>query len=63
MFYDEEKERKEDKHAQVLRIPVTDFELSVRSRNCLANMNVRTLGDLIGLSENELASLKSAGAI
>lgn len=61
MFYDEEKERKEDKRAQVLRIPVTDFELSVRSRNCLANMNVRTLGDLIRLSENELLAFKNFG--
>ena len=26
--------------------PVTDFELSVRSRNCLKKMNIRTLGDL-----------------
>jgi len=45
----------------VLRIPVTDFELSVRSRNCLANMNVRTLGDLIRLSENELLAFKNFG--
>jgi DNA-directed RNA polymerase subunit alpha len=61
MYYDEEKERKEDKRAQVLRIPVTDFELSVRSRNCLANMNVRTLGDLIRLSEQELLAFKNFG--
>jgi len=61
MLYDEERERKEDKRAQVLRIPVTDFELSVRSRNCLANMNVRTLGDLIKLSEQELLSFKNFG--
>ncbi len=61
MFYDEEKERNEDKRAQVLRIPVTDFELSVRSRNCLSNMNVRTLGDLIRLSEQELLAFKNFG--
>ena len=61
MFYDEERERTEDKRAQILRIPVTDFELSVRSRNCLANMNVRTLGDLIRLTEQELLSFKNFG--
>ena len=61
MYYDEERERKEDKRAQILRIPVTDFELSVRSRNCLANMNVRTLGDLIRLTEQELLSFKNFG--
>jgi DNA-directed RNA polymerase subunit alpha len=60
-FYDEEKKRNEDKHAAVLNIPVTDFELSVRSRNCLANMNVRTLGDLISLSEQELLAFKNFG--
>lgn len=60
-FYDEEKKRNEDKHAAVLGIPVTDFELSVRSRNCLANMNVRTLGDLISLSEQELLAFKNFG--
>lgn len=60
-YYDEEKKRNEDKHAAVLSIPVTDFELSVRSRNCLANMNVRTLGDLISLSEQELLAFKNFG--
>jgi len=60
-FYDEERKRNEDKHAAVLGIPITDFELSVRSRNCLANMNVRTLGDLISLSEPELLAFKNFG--
>lgn len=61
MFYDEEKERKDDKRAQILKIPVTDFELSVRSRNCLARMNIRSLGDLIKKSEAELLSFKNFG--
>lgn len=61
MFYDEEKERKDDKRAQILKIPVTDFELSVRSRNCLARMNIRSLGDLIRKSEAELLSFKNFG--
>jgi len=60
-FYDEERRRNEDKHAAVLGIPITDFELSVRSRNCLATMNVRTLGDLISLSEPELLAFKNFG--
>ncbi len=61
MFYDEEKEKKEDKQAQILRIPVTDFELSVRSRNCLSKMNIRTLGDLILRTEAELLAFKNFG--
>ncbi|MFO0982398.1 MAG: DNA-directed RNA polymerase subunit alpha C-terminal domain-containing protein [Planctomycetota bacterium] len=61
MYYDEEKERKEDKKAQILRIPVTDFELSVRSRNCLQKMNIRSLGDLIKKTEAELLAFKNFG--
>ena len=38
-------ERREDKRNAILRTPVTDFELSVRSRNCLAKMGIRTLGE------------------
>jgi DNA-directed RNA polymerase subunit alpha len=45
----------------VLEIPVTDFELSVRSRNCLKKMNVRTLGDLTRVSEEHLLSSKNFG--
>jgi DNA-directed RNA polymerase subunit alpha len=61
MYYDEESERRRDKRNQVLEIPVTDFELSVRSRNCLKKMNIRTLGDLIRHSEQELLSYKNFG--
>src|SRR5205085_1285998 len=38
---------KPDKRNQVLDIPISDFELSVRSRNCLKKMNIRSLGDLL----------------
>lgn len=61
MFYDKEEEKKADRHNQVLKIPVTDFELSVRSRNCLSKMNILTLGDLIMKSEQELLSYKNFG--
>jgi DNA-directed RNA polymerase subunit alpha len=45
----------------VTDIPITDFELSVRSRNCLKKMNIRTLGDLLKVSEQELLSFKNFG--
>jgi len=61
MYYDEENERRRDKRNQVLEIPVTDFELSVRSRNCLRKMNIRSLGDLIRHTEQELLSYKNFG--
>jgi DNA-directed RNA polymerase subunit alpha len=61
MYYDEEQEKKEDRLNQVLRIPITDFELSVRARNCLAKMNITVLGDLVSKSEPELLSYKNFG--
>lgn len=61
MYYDEEQERREDKRNKILRTPINDFELSVRSRNCLANMGVRTLGDLVNKTEAELLSFKNFG--
>ncbi len=61
MFYDEDQEKKEDKLQQILRIPITDFELSVRARNCLAKMEIQTLGDLVKKTETELLGFKNFG--
>lgn len=61
MYYDEDLERKEDRLNQILRIPITDFELSVRARNCLNKMNILTLGDLVRQTEAELLSYKNFG--
>jgi len=61
MYYDEDLERKEDRLNQILRIPITDFELSVRARNCLNKMNIMTLGDLVKKTEQELLSYKNFG--
>jgi DNA-directed RNA polymerase subunit alpha len=61
MYYDEDQERREDKRNRILRTPINDFELSVRSRNCLVKMNVRTLGDLVKKTEAELLSYKNFG--
>jgi DNA-directed RNA polymerase subunit alpha len=61
MYYDEEARRRQDRLGQILSIPVTDFELSVRSRNCLQKMGIMTLGDLTRTSEQELLSSKNFG--
>ncbi|MBN2216369.1 MAG: tetratricopeptide repeat protein, partial [Pirellulales bacterium] len=61
MYYDEDAARHRDRLSQVLGIPVTDFELSVRSRNCLQKMNIHTLGDLCRCTEQELLSSKNFG--
>src|SRR3954453_21630237 len=61
MFYDEDAERRGDKRDAVMTIPISDFELSVRSRNCLKKMNIKSLGDLLRTSEQELLSYKNFG--
>ncbi len=61
MFYDEEKEKKKSRKSQILETPISDFELSVRSRNCLKKMKIETLGDLLNISEVELLSYKNFG--
>lgn len=61
MYYDEEIARDAAKRAALLNTPVTDFELSVRARNCLKKMEIRTLGDLLKISEAELLSYKNFG--
>ena len=61
MYYDEEVARDAAKTTAMLNTPVTDFELSVRARNCLKKMEIRTLGDLLKVSENELMSYKNFG--
>ena len=61
MVVDDDLERKEDRRNQLLQTPITDFELSVRSRNCLAKMNIQSLGDLIQRTEAELLSYKNFG--
>src|SRR3954469_15465292 len=61
MYYDEDADRKGGQRNAVLEIPITDFELSVRSRNCLKKMNIKNLGDLLRTSEQELLSYKNFG--
>lgn len=61
MYYDEKKAKKQAELNRILKIHVTDFELSVRSRNCLSRMNIKTLGDLIQKTESDLLSYKNFG--
>lgn len=61
MYYDEDHDRDLAKRNALLDTPVTDFELSVRARNCLKKMNIRSLGDLLRVSEAELLAYKNFG--
>jgi DNA-directed RNA polymerase subunit alpha len=61
MYYDEREERERERMEKIMRTSVNDFELSVRSRNCLAKMNIFTLGDLLRITEQEMLSYKNFG--
>jgi len=61
MHFDEDRARRIAHRSALMDIPVTDFELSVRARNCLKKMNIRTLGDLVRTTEAELLGYKNFG--
>ncbi|MEL7500456.1 MAG: DNA-directed RNA polymerase subunit alpha C-terminal domain-containing protein [Planctomycetota bacterium] len=59
--YDHDREKIRQQIAGVMSIPIAQFELSVRSRNCLKKMGLFTLGDLCKVSEMELLNSKNFG--
>lgn len=44
-----------------LKKPITDFDLSVRTINCLKNIDVETLGDLVSFNKSDLVGLRGFG--
>src|SRR4029078_9530662 len=61
MHLEEEHERRPERGNFLLRMPISEFELSVRARNCLAKMDIQTLAALVTKTENELLSYKNFG--
>ncbi len=61
MIVVEEVPEKTQRSAMALETPVTDFELAVRTRNALKKMNIRTLADLVRITESELRAYKNFG--
>lgn len=61
LHLDEQEQRQRDRLDQVMQLPVSDFELSVRSRNCLQKMGILTLGDLARTTEEEILASKNFG--
>ncbi len=54
---DEEKERIKE----LLKMPVSEIELSVRASNCLKNANIETMEDLVSKTEQEMLKYKNFG--
>ena len=61
MVINEAAQTQRDAQAVLLETPVTDFELSARARNCLKKMDIRTVGDLLRISQSELMAYKNFG--
>ncbi|HVL29690.1 MAG TPA: DNA-directed RNA polymerase subunit alpha C-terminal domain-containing protein, partial [Sphingomicrobium sp.] len=57
----DEEQRPRDLAASFSNTPITDFELSTRARNALKKMGVRTVGDLLRISEAEMMAYKNLG--
>ncbi|MGN6504097.1 MAG: DNA-directed RNA polymerase subunit alpha C-terminal domain-containing protein [Tepidisphaeraceae bacterium] len=60
-MYMDEDERARGGRNIVAEVPISDFELSVRSRNCLKKMDIKSVGDLLRVTEQELLSFKNFG--
>lgn len=59
--YVSDDDRSGSNRERLLEDPITSFDLSVRARNALKKMNIRTLGDLLRYTEAELLSFKNFG--
>jgi DNA-directed RNA polymerase subunit alpha len=58
---DEEISEDEVSVKALVNTPVEDLELSVRSSNCLKNANIKTIGELIRKSEEDIAKTRNFG--
>ncbi|MGB2600074.1 MAG: DNA-directed RNA polymerase subunit alpha [Candidatus Omnitrophota bacterium] len=56
----EESKEKTDLNKKLTK-PISELELSVRSSNCLAEANIRTIGDLVVKKETEMLKYKNFG--
>ncbi len=45
----------------LLAKPIMDLDLSVRSRNCLESVNIKTIGDLVSHNDEDLLKIRNFG--
>ncbi|MDR3302615.1 MAG: DNA-directed RNA polymerase subunit alpha [Spirochaetaceae bacterium] len=60
-IYDEENEEENESIRRLLNTQVEELELSVRSSNCLKIANIRTIGELIRKSEDDVNQTRNFG--
>ncbi len=61
MEEEEEESKSREELQKKMEKPISELELSVRSSNCLAEANIRTIGDLVGRKETEMLKYKNFG--
>lgn len=58
---EEEEEEEDQEFITLIRKPISELELSVRSANCLEAANIKTIGDLIQKTEAQMLKYKNFG--
>ncbi len=58
---EEEDEEEDQGFVEMIRKPISELELSVRSANCLEAANIKTIGDLIQKTEAQMLKYKNFG--
>lgn len=59
---EEKEENKENKELlEKLKLPVSELELSVRSGNCLREARIKTIGDMVKKTEQEMLQYRNFG--
>ena len=58
---EEEEEEEDQEFMELIKKPISELELSVRSANCLEAANIKTIGDLIQKTEPQMLKYKNFG--
>lgn len=56
-----EREDEEEELRKLLLMPITEIELSVRAANCIANAQIKTIGDLVQKTEADMLKYRNFG--
>ncbi|MCL2557630.1 MAG: DNA-directed RNA polymerase subunit alpha [Treponema sp.] len=61
LAFDDESSEDNERIKAILDTPVEELELSVRSSNCLKNAEIKTIGELTGKTEDDIAKTRNFG--
>ncbi|MBN1916531.1 MAG: DNA-directed RNA polymerase subunit alpha [Verrucomicrobia bacterium] len=56
-----EREDEEEELRKLLAMPISEIELSVRAANCIANAQIKTIGDLVQKTEADMLKYRNFG--